>query len=272
MSGDAGLTLYHNDLSTCAQKVRIALAEKALDWESVELDLRAGEQKTPEFLALNPAGVVPVLVHGETTVTESTIILEYLEDGFPGRPLRPESAAARALMRGWMKRLDDRLHAMTGVLSFALAFRHEYLALPDKGQKLIDGTPDPMARAAKMGLIQQGADFPAVGTALQEFDAALGELDAVLAESSRGFIAGSYSLAEAAWIPYVNRLEHLGLGWLWDDRQRVAKWWDDVRARDSYSVAIANVEKPDRVRLMHEKSAEVSDRMASWREELAQAG
>lgn len=272
MSGDAGLTLYHNDLSTCAQKVRIALAEKALDWDSVELDLRAGEQKKPEFLALNPAGVVPVLVHGDTVVTESMIILEYLEDAFVQKALRPDGAAPCATMRAWMKRLDDKLHAMTGVLSFALAFRHEYLALPDKGQKLIEGTSDPMARAAKMGLIQQGADFPAVGTALQTFDAAFGDLETVLAGSPQGFVAGAYSLAEASWIPYVNRLEHLGLTWLWDDRPHVARWWGALRARESYSVAITNVEKPNRVDMMREKSADVSDRIASWRETLALAG
>ena len=57
------LELYHNDMSTCAQKVRATLAEKDLAWDGHELNLRTGEQHKPQFLKLNPRGVVPVLVH-----------------------------------------------------------------------------------------------------------------------------------------------------------------------------------------------------------------
>src|SRR5580658_9684878 len=56
------LTLYHNDMSVCAQKVRLCLAEKDLAYEAEHLDLRAGDQKRPEYLALNPNGYVSTLV------------------------------------------------------------------------------------------------------------------------------------------------------------------------------------------------------------------
>ena len=57
------IALYHNDMSVCAQKVRMALAEKQLPWESHHLDLRAGDQQKPEYVKLNPNAVVPTLVH-----------------------------------------------------------------------------------------------------------------------------------------------------------------------------------------------------------------
>lgn len=143
------LTLYRNDMSTCAQKVRLVLAEKGLDWESAYIDLRAGDQRRADYLALNPAGVVPTLVHDGAVVTESTVVIEYLDDAFPDPALRPADAAARAHIRLWMKRSEDKMHAMVGALSFALAFRHEFLAMPDKGQSFIDAQKDPMRRMAR---------------------------------------------------------------------------------------------------------------------------
>ena len=87
------LVLYHNDMSTCAQKVRATLAEKDLAWDGHELNLRTGDQHKPQFLKLNPRGVVPVLVHDGNVIIESNIIMEYLEDAFPDtKRLMPKSA------------------------------------------------------------------------------------------------------------------------------------------------------------------------------------
>jgi glutathione S-transferase len=78
------LELYHNDMSTCAQKVRFALAEKAATWRSHHLDLRARDQQKPEYLKLNPNAVVPTLVHEGVVIIESTVINEYIDDALPG--------------------------------------------------------------------------------------------------------------------------------------------------------------------------------------------
>ena len=83
------LVLYHNDMSVCAQKVRLALAEKGLAYEARHFNLRAGDQKDPAYLKLNPKGVVPTLVDDATVVTESIVINEYLDDAFTTPPLKP---------------------------------------------------------------------------------------------------------------------------------------------------------------------------------------
>src|SRR5215813_3046035 len=83
------LTLYHNDMSLCAQKVRVCLAEKGLAWEDKHLVLRAAEHQQPWYLKLNRRAVVPTLVHDGYVVPESNVILEYLEDVFPQPRLRP---------------------------------------------------------------------------------------------------------------------------------------------------------------------------------------
>jgi glutathione S-transferase len=66
------LILYHHNISVCAQKVRVALAEKDLPWEGVHVDLMLGEHLKPEFLKINPRGLVPVLVHDGDPIYEST--------------------------------------------------------------------------------------------------------------------------------------------------------------------------------------------------------
>ena len=77
------LELYHANHSTCSQKVRLCIAEKGLDFEGHLLDLGAKEQLDPEYLKLNPNGVVPTLVHDEVVITDSSVICEYLDEVFP---------------------------------------------------------------------------------------------------------------------------------------------------------------------------------------------
>ena len=154
------IELYHNDMSTCAQKVRFAVAEKGVQWQSRHLDLRARDQQSPAYLKLNPNAVVPTLVHDSVVIIESNVINEYLDDAFPDPPLRPCDAANRAQMRLWTKRLDEGLHADTGVLSTAIAFRYQKL---EKGaaevEALIMNVPDPMKRERVRDNIFKGVEF-----------------------------------------------------------------------------------------------------------------
>jgi glutathione S-transferase len=79
-----------------------ALEEAAAEYEYVLVDLFKGAARTPEFLALNPAGKLPVLVEGELTLTESGAIINYVSDKFPASDLVPRDAAARANCLRWM--------------------------------------------------------------------------------------------------------------------------------------------------------------------------
>ena len=70
------LTLYHGVTSTCSKRVRITLAEKGVDWDSVHLKLAERENLDPDYLKLNPNGVVPTLVHDGRVLTESNFSIE----------------------------------------------------------------------------------------------------------------------------------------------------------------------------------------------------
>jgi glutathione S-transferase len=94
--------LYSGPLSLFTAKVRIALAEKSIDYERIEVPFsrREGyEPKHPEVLARNPKAQVPVLVDGELTLYDSTVIVEYLDELVPDPPLFPKGPAARAYCR-----------------------------------------------------------------------------------------------------------------------------------------------------------------------------
>src|SRR2546426_1044521 len=95
------MTLYDSPGSPCARRVRAVLLEKGIAWTTRLVDLTRLEQKRPEYLALNPNGVVPTLVHGDRVVYESNVITEYLDDVFPDPPLYPRDPWARAQAKMW---------------------------------------------------------------------------------------------------------------------------------------------------------------------------
>src|ERR1043166_3566814 len=95
------LTLYDSPGSPCARRVRIVLLEKGLAWTTRIVDLTRMEQKRPEYLALNPHGLVPTLVHGDRVLFESNVITEYLDDVFPTPRLYPEDPWERAQAKMW---------------------------------------------------------------------------------------------------------------------------------------------------------------------------
>ena len=83
------IELYDFNNSVCAQKVRMTLAEKGLDFAARDINLFKGEQYAAGYLKLNPKGYVPTIVHDGRAVTESTLICEYVDEVFPEPPLSP---------------------------------------------------------------------------------------------------------------------------------------------------------------------------------------
>jgi glutathione S-transferase len=104
------IELYHHGSSVCAAKVRLALAEKQIEWKGHYIDILKGDQFSPEYMKLNPKAVVPTLVDDGNVIRESTVICEYLDEVFPGPSLKPASAAQRAEMRLWTKAVDEDIH------------------------------------------------------------------------------------------------------------------------------------------------------------------
>ena len=232
------MKLYHNPMSTCSQKVRLVLAEKQLDFESVVLNLQGGAQFEPEYLKLNPQGVVPTLVHQAQVVTESTLINEYLEDCYPEPSLLPKTAIERYQLRAFCKQLDDHLHPACGVITYAIGARPGLLKKPEAElAALIAQIPDEARRRHRAMVIQDGVHAPIFKTALAQYLQVLDFAEAQLA--LRPFLAGTQlSLADYALTPYVLRLEQLALDKVMTRYPALAAWYQLIQQRDSYQIAI----------------------------------
>jgi maleylacetoacetate isomerase/maleylpyruvate isomerase len=100
MPDTPAMTLYGFWRSMAAYRVRVALSLKGLHAQEIPIDLDAGEQFAPDFLAVNPEGAVPALVEpGQAPLTQSMAILEYLEERYPDPPLLPADLHGRARVR-----------------------------------------------------------------------------------------------------------------------------------------------------------------------------
>lgn len=234
------IELWHHRNSTCSQKVRLALAEKGLAWTGHSVNLREFEQLSAAFLALNPAGMVPVLVHDGAVLTESLVINEYLDDTFPDAPLRPADALGRARMREWtlyvateptwaikapsyQKNLRPALAGTRPQAEFAqIAARMPHRENAER-----------WLTAATRGFTRQelGADLARMAKTLDRMQAAL--------EHSAWLAGDAYTLADVDMTPFVHRLADLGETAMIESRPRVADWYARVRVRPSFETAMA---------------------------------
>jgi len=226
------LELYHSINSVCAQKVRIALAEKSLTAKEHLMTLR-GDQFDPAYLKLNANAVVPTLIHDGTPITESAVILYYIDELFPQPPLMPREPLARAQVRQYNKLIDEYLHNSCMILTFATAFRPAFLKMTPEARDA-EFAKSPLKRRAeyKRSVTTHGLDSEYVADAIDYHRKLLSWMARSL---ERGpYLAGdTFSNAEAAVIPYILRLELLRLTGLWEQYPAVAEWWQRMRNRPS---------------------------------------
>ncbi len=255
------LELYHNNMSVCAQKVRLVLREKGLEPTEHHLNLRKGDQLTPDYLKLNPNGVVPTLIQDGRPIIESTLIAEYLDEAFPEPALRPDDLVLRAEMRRWANIPDQGLHAACGTVSQCIAFRHQFLALPpDMLADNLAKTPDPARRERKRLGIELGMDAPHAPDAVRLYDKVFGRMETALADGRHWLMGDRYTLADVAMTPYVVRLDHLQLSWMWDARPGVGGWLGRIRSRPNFA-AMSDYFEESYLTLMAEEGVKVRDKV-----------
>ena len=100
------MILHHGWRSSASRRVRLCLEEKGLSYQGHHVDMAAMEHHSPEYLKINPNGVIPTLIHDGRPLHESGTICEYLDERFPDSPLRPEGPYERAQMRNWIRHID----------------------------------------------------------------------------------------------------------------------------------------------------------------------
>lgn len=251
------MELYHNNMSVCAQKVRLVLREKQLRPVEHHLNLRAGDATRPEYLKLNPNGVIPTLIDQGTPIIESTVICEYLEDTYPDSPLRPNNTVERARMRTWTLLPDSGLHQACGISTFAIAFRHQMLALPkEELERQLAEKPSAQVRENLRQTIALGIEAPQFIGAIKVYGQVIDKMNRQLEHTA--WLAGAqYSLADAALLPYVCRLENLAMAWVWEDKHSSINGWLKRRKARANFIGITDYLDANYVSTMHDRGQEL---------------
>ena len=229
------ITLYHAHHSTCSQKVRIVLAEKEQEFETVFLDLGKKDQLEPEYLKLNPNGVVPTLVDGPDVILESSVICEYLDERYPGTSLTPDDVVARARMRAWMHFAEEVPVYAIRVPSFNRVFLYRFEGL---GQQQFEDEQMNVRKVRREMFQRMGKP---TGFSRKDVDIALGQLDDTCArmqaalEEGPWLIGDKFTLADVLIIPAIDRMADLGLAEIWETKYPlVGDWYARFQARPSF--------------------------------------
>lgn len=224
------LELYHAGLTTCSKKSRLCLKEKGLPYVSHYLRLGKFEHHSPEYLQLNPNGIVPTLVHDGKAVIESGVINEYLDEVFTEVPLRPADPLARARMRVLCKIADEYALPATRVPTWTRTKAAELKAMGEaEFARVLAETPLVDHRLKLQAL-------KAEGFTKKEFEEAWGRMayvydrcETALAEGP--FLVGAiYSLADIALLPYVHAFRATQPE-LMATHPRTRAWYDRMMAR-----------------------------------------
>lgn len=196
------IKLYDYAQCPFCRKVRVALAEKGIEYERIHVDLRKGEQKKEWFLKLNPYGKVPVLVDNGSVIYESSIINEYLDERYPDPPLMPSHPSDRAKVRLLVDFCETRFHTPWFNVYFETTFRPE----DRRNGELIEKSR-------------------------KEINEHIGRLNQEL--EGRDYLAGAYSLADVAFTPRIAVLDSLGIQ-ISPEFKNVMDWIERIKSRPSY--------------------------------------
>lgn len=231
------LTLYHANHSTCSQKVRLCLAEKGIEYESRLVNLATNEHLKPEYLALNPNGVVPTLVHDDKPIKDSGVICEYLEEVFPEVALMPADPVARAEVRGWIRYLDEVPTSAVRVPSFNMAFLPRYDGLDDEAFQNEQADIRPLRKHFYEKMGRKGFDDTEVDNALEQYSAAIARMERTL--RNQPWLSGDdFGMADIIATPLMDRMDDLGFKSMWEDTAPcVTDWLSRIRARPSFKAA-----------------------------------
>jgi glutathione S-transferase len=193
------LALYHFGPVANSLTPLLCLLEKGLEFENRVLDSRKWEHHDPEFRAINPEGIVPVLVHDGRVVRESTVINEYLEDAFPAVRLRPADLWLRAEMRVLTKFVDEYFcPALTTIGAHGAT---PFASKIDKAEmaRRLAMMPNEDVRLKWATVSQTGYSDEELADARRRLGNCIARLEGLLDGGGPWLLGDEYSLADIKW-------------------------------------------------------------------------
>jgi len=228
--------LYNAPQSTCSQRVRFVLNAKNIPFSEIKLDLLAGDQLKPDYLKLNPNGVVPTLDHDGAIVIDSSVIIEYLDEIAP-QPIdfTPHDPVLRAKMRSLMHFMDEMPAAAVRVPTFNLAFLPRFAAMSED-DFVAFANSKPLRREFMLAMGRKGFPQKDMDEAQARLRRTYERMDAEIAKSGGPWLLGKdISLADVMAMPALVRMADLGQDAAWQDLPRVQRWFEAIRAHPAFA-------------------------------------
>ena len=231
------LVLYHAAYSPCSLKVRLVLAEKGLSYTSRELSFARQEQVAPDYLKINPNGVVPTLVHDGQVIFDSSVIAEYLDELFAEPALVPSDPVRRAQMRTWLRFMEEVPTKAIRIPSFERVFLPT-LRLIKTRRAFTKDTDKRTIRQGFYGKMNGGHGFSPAEMA--EADAHLRmTIDRIEEALQQGpwVMGAELTLVDLTLAPLIDRMLDLGCLRFFAQAEKTLEWMERLQARPSYREA-----------------------------------
>jgi len=233
------MVLRHGWRSSASRRVRLCLEEKRLAYESHVVDMANMEHHSPDYLKINPLGVIPTLIHDGRPLHESGTICEYLDESFPDPPLRPETPYERSEMRNWIRHIDSLIGNL-----IVFNWRHHLQKVAEKwtDEELaakLKNIPSKERQEAWLRVARKPYTE-------EEREAARSKLTHQLLDrmeealKASGWLVGkAYSIADIAAVPFVKRIdEEIAPDQVSEKHHpRVTEWWARIQARPAFARA-----------------------------------
>ncbi|WP_370270750.1 glutathione S-transferase family protein [Nioella sp.] len=225
------IELYGYPKSTCTQKVKLCLFEKALPFSDRPVDLAKQEHLTPDYLALNPNGVVPTLVHDGAVIHDSSVIMEYIDEVFPDVPMSGRTPVDRARVRAWLRFFEEVPTVAVRIPSFAkVLLKPVEKMTPDQRRANSD------KRTLRKGFyrsMEDGISEARHAEAVERLRMTCERMETTLA--AEDWLVGDFGIADACVVPTFDRMQDLDLARVWADLPGVGRWWARVQERDCFA-------------------------------------
>ncbi|KAJ9685982.1 hypothetical protein PVL29_015056 [Vitis rotundifolia] len=190
------------------KRVLVCLIEKEVEFETVPIDILKGQNKDPEFLKLQPFGVVPVIQDGDYTLFESRAIMRYYAEKYKsqGTDLLGKTIEERGVVEQWLEVEAQSYHPAIDNLVIEILLGRKRGITPDA--KVIEESEKKLAKV------------------LDIYEERL---------SKSKYLAGDFfSLADLSHLPFTKYLADMGKMYLIEERKHVKAWWDDISNRPSW--------------------------------------
>ncbi|OIW02836.1 hypothetical protein TanjilG_29612 [Lupinus angustifolius] len=202
----------YGPMCACAKRVMVCLTEKEVEFETIPIDVFKGKHKDPEYLKLQPFGVIPVIQDGDYTLYESRAIMRYYSEKYrsQGVELLGKTIEERGIVEQWLEVEAQNFHSHAYNLSIHLLFAKPFGITPDL--KLIEESE------AKLEKV------------LNIYEERL---------SKNKYLAGDFfSLADMSHLPFTDYIVNTEKGYLIRDRKHVSAWWNDISNRPSWKKVV----------------------------------